>query len=132
MVIFPGAIGIISVVACACAGCWYLIKGNPRPTGVQPLKTEGGRLAWWIPTQIMQGLGILLLLVGVILLIYYWLIFDTSVSVSPDFYFASGGITRVNNIGLMADRQNGLIVSGILIGIGFACTIFGRGPGKKS
>src|ERR1700728_2196013 len=61
MIIFPGYIGIIAVVAGACAVCWHLVKGKSRPIGVQSSKTESGYMARWIPTQIMEGLGVLLL-----------------------------------------------------------------------
>lgn len=50
--------------------------------------------------------GILLLLGGLVVTAFFYFGFDTSVE---------SGVGRVNNIGLMADRQNG-----ILIGLGLA------------
>ena len=46
-------------------------------------------------------IGALLLLGGLVITVYFFFLFDPSVS---------SGMGRVNNIGLMADRQNGIIV----------------------
>jgi hypothetical protein len=54
----------------------------------------------------VQTLGGLLLLMGLVAAAYFFLFFDQSVE--------SGSGGRVNNVGLMADRHNG-----ILVGLGF-------------
>ena len=59
----------------------------------------------------MQTLGAVLLIAGIALAAYFFLAFDASVE---------SGYGRVNNIGLMADRQNGIIIG---IGLGVAGTI---------
>ena len=59
----------------------------------------------------MQTLGALMLIAGIALAAYYFLAFDASVQ---------SGSTRVNNFGLMADRQNGIIIG---IGLGLVGTI---------
>jgi hypothetical protein len=58
----------------------------------------------------LAALGWILLLGGIACTGYYFLLFDTSVAVPAQHMFGEqivGG--RVNNIGLMADRQNGII-----------------------
>ena len=57
----------------------------------------------------VRVLGLLLAFVGLGIAGYFLLMFDTSVG--------SGGY-RVNNLGLMSDRQNGLIGGGILAVVG--------------
>ena len=59
----------------------------------------------------MRALGILLMTGGIILLIYALVFMDTSV-------YAGYDIGRVNNIGLMSQRQNYVIVSSAAIIIG--------------
>ena len=59
----------------------------------------------------MQTLGVVMLIAGIALAAYFFLAFDASVE---------SGYGRVNNIGLMADRQNGIIIG---IGLGVAGTI---------
>jgi hypothetical protein len=53
------------------------------------------------------GFGVLLFIVGLGVAGYFFLAFDTSVE---------SGYGRVNNLGLMADRQNGIII-GIGLGV---------------
>jgi hypothetical protein len=57
-------------------------------------------------------LGFLACLGGVAAMMYYWLFFDTTV--------IAGGLA-VNNIGLMQDRQSGIIVGVAFAVIGLAC-----------
>jgi hypothetical protein len=59
----------------------------------------------------LRAVGILLLLGGLAIAAYFFLAFETSVE---------SGIGRVNNLGLMADRQNGIILG---IGLGVVGTI---------
>jgi hypothetical protein len=59
----------------------------------------------------LQILGVLLLVVGLGVAAYFFLAFDASVE---------SGAGRVNNLGLMADRQNGIIIG---IGLGVVGTI---------
>lgn len=70
----------------------------------------------------MRTLGISILIIGIILGIYA-LSMDTSVQVnySGDSF---GLPDRVNNLGLMNDRQNYLIVAGVLLIIGTIISIF--------
>jgi len=66
---------------------------------IQPQKLAGGSSG-------LRRVGILLLLAGLVVTAFFFFGFDTSVD---------SGVGRVNNLGLMADRQNG-----ILIGLGLA------------
>lgn len=59
----------------------------------------------------LRTIGILLLLGGLAVSAYFFLAFDTSVE---------SGMGRVNNLGLMADRQNGIILG---IGLSVVGTI---------
>jgi hypothetical protein len=68
---------------------------SPRSTGSSGLRT----------------VGILLMLGGLAIVGYFFLAFETSVD---------SGIGRINNLGLMADRQNGIIIG---IGLGVVGTI---------
>ena len=59
----------------------------------------------------VKGGGVPILCVGVALVVYYWLIFDPSVEVpTTELMGRQMGGGRVNNLGLMADRQNGIII----------------------
>ena len=70
----------------------------------------------------MRTFGIIILIVGIILGIYA-LSMDTSVQVN--YSGNSFGLPdRVNNLGLMNDRQNYLIVAGVLSIIGTIILIF--------
>ena len=62
-------------------------------------------------TSSLYGLGALLLVAGCAVVGYFFFVFDPSVE---------SGVGRVNNLGLMADRQNGIIIG---IGLGVAGTI---------
>lgn len=59
----------------------------------------------------LRTFGTLLLVVGLAAAAYFFLVFDASVE---------SGVGRINNLGLMADRQNGIIVG---IGLGVVGTI---------
>ena len=82
-----------------------------------------------------SGLGVLGLLVflgGFGALIYYWQFYDTSVVVPSQTIFGHTiGGSRVHNIGLMQDRQKGMIISGVFAALGFVCAIIGQRGAKK-
>lgn len=67
----------------------------------------------------MRQFGLLLLIGGVLGTAYFFMFFDTSVAVSAGEF--SG---RVNNIGLMSDRQNGLIASLVSATVGTLILVF--------
>ena len=95
----------------------HLVRGGAYdwldpPASSSPKPDEGGSPG-------IRVLGLLLLLGGLGLAGYYFLAFDTSV-VTPTTTILGTTIggDRVNNIGLMADRQNGIL-------IGMGCAILG-------
>ncbi|WP_336195697.1 zinc ribbon domain-containing protein [Hafnia paralvei] len=71
----------------------------------------------------MRFMGVLLLIVGAIVIIYA-LSMDVSVLTSYG--------NRVNNIGLMAARQNSTLVGGIIIVCGLLMTLFGKGAQRAA
>lgn len=72
--------------------------------------------------KLLEYLGILMLLGGIAGTVYFFGFFNTTVTTEPiSFMGQSVGGQQVNNLGLMADRQNGLIVS---IGSAVLGTIF--------
>jgi len=66
----------------------------------------------------MKTIGLTLFTVGFILMMYALLIMDTSVPVDYPAGNSYGLPDRVNNLGLMSQRQSYLIASGIIIIIG--------------
>jgi hypothetical protein len=67
--------------------------------------------------------GIVMLVSGSLGLLYYRLLFDSTV------YSSYSG--RIHNIGLMQDRQIGLIISGLAVILGFVCVLIGRASAKS-
>jgi hypothetical protein len=68
-----------------------------------------------------------MLLGGVLAACYFLFLFDTSVAVpTTEFMGVSVGGGRVNNIGLMADRQNGIIFSLGIAVLGMFLMFLGR------
>lgn len=65
----------------------------------------------------MKGLGIFLLIVGIV---------GAVASFSMDVTVATGYGGRVNNIGLMASKQNYILISCFVILCGFLAVIFGK------
>jgi len=63
----------------------------------------------------MRALGFLLLLVGGSAAFYFLAVFDPSVDVPATTIMGQSiGGGRVNNLGLMADRQNGIVISSVV------------------
>jgi hypothetical protein len=86
-----------------------------RNVGVQPKGDELNKL--------LEYLGILMLLGGVASTVYFVGFFNTTVTTESVSFMGQsiGGGQQINNLGLMADRQNGLIVS---VGSAVLGTIF--------
>jgi len=82
--------------------------------------------------SVLRIFGLLAFLSGLGILLYYWQCFDTTVSVpTQEFLGQTVGGGRVNNIGLMQDRQNGIIVGGIIAVLGFICGVISEPLNKK-
>ena len=70
-----------------------------------------------------RGLGIGLIFTGLATLLYFLNFYDTSIEVTNKHFYGGTELTRVNNLGLMQNRQNGIIVGGLLSLIGVICTL---------
>ncbi|MCX7826817.1 MAG: hypothetical protein N2689_14850, partial [Verrucomicrobiae bacterium] len=98
-----------------------------QPRFAQPKASAGSG-----GTQALTFLGVIMFVGGMIGLIYYWQFFDTSVSVPIERFFGQTfGGGRVHNIGLMQERQSGMIISGIAAALGFICVLLGQYVGKR-
>lgn len=102
-----------------CSKCG-LAFGQPVPgpqPGYQPHIVPSGAASGGSP--VLRVFGCLILLGGLALAGYYFIIFDASVAVN---YQDGAGVLdmpeRVNNLGLMAERQNGVLIGmgGALLG----------------
>lgn len=71
---------------------------------------------------ILPFLGAILFLIGLGALLYYWQFFDTTVGTqSVEILGQRIGGGRVHNIGLLQDRQNGMILGAAAAILGFVC-----------
>jgi hypothetical protein len=66
-----------------------------------------------------RTLGDVIFILGVLGLLYFYQM-DTTVPLSDSEFF--GKNKRIHNIGLMQERQNGLILSGLAVGVGVLCS----------
>ena len=77
--------------------------------------------------SVLRVLGLIAFIVGFGIFIYYWRFFDTTVSVpTMELFGQTIGGGQVNNIGLMQDKQNGLLFGGIVTVLGFICSLVGE------
>ena len=66
-----------------------------------------------------KSLGLTLMIAGMAGALYFFIAFNTSIEVPKSEVLGQAiGGNRINNIGLMNDRQNGLILSGIIAIVG--------------
>jgi len=81
---------------------------------------------------IKKFLGAILFLGGACFAVYYFQM-DTSVAVpTTEILGQTIGGGRVNNLGLLADRQNGLIVSCLVAVLGLALVAFGESEARAA
>jgi hypothetical protein len=110
-----------------------------RSTAGQPVRSPTTASASTTSTTSPWNIfGGILLAVGIVVLIYFVAVFDTTVSVSDvnsqlglDTSSYNLGIDRVNNIGLMNDQRNGIIVAVLMLVGGVALIVVGamqKGP----
>ena len=110
--------------AIKCKHCGEMIN---KP--IAQLEEEAGSNK--IPT--LTILGVLLFLGGFGTLLYFWMFFDPSVTIpTQEFMGQTIGGGKINNLGLMNDRQNGIIVSSLFTLIGFICIILGQNSKSKA
>lgn len=100
----PDCFRDVSDAAPVCPGC-----GRPLAAAVlqkgKPGEITGG-----------QAVGVILALLGLLGIAYFLLLFEVSVRVPVrEILGTTVGGGRVNNIGLMQDRQNGLLLTGAAV-----------------
>ena len=66
----------------------------------------------------------LLIILGVLLVFFFGLVYDTTV---PVYEFAPTHSPRIHNLGLMQNRLIGVVVGVLLIVVGVILTVAGRG-----
>ena len=112
--------------AIKCKHCGEMLSAKQSAQSMpEPTKQLGGN-------SMLRIFGLLTFLAGFGVLIYYWQFFDTSVPVPTQELFGQiigGG--RVHNIGLMAERQNGIAVGSVIAILGFICVLIGEYAHKK-
>ncbi len=75
----------------------------------------------------LKFLGAILFIGGLIAAVYYYQFFDTSVAVPVQEVFGQQiGGGRVHNIGLLQQRQNGLMIGGAVAAGGFLLLVLGQ------
>lgn len=80
-----------------------------------------------VSSSFLKGLGAILFLGGVAAGIYFYAYFDTSIAVpAVEILGERVGGGRVHNIGLLQERQNGLILSGLAAAVGLILVVLGE------
>jgi hypothetical protein len=72
----------------------------------------------------LRTLGVVLICVGLCLVLYFWVLYDTTVPVYPQAYPAIPD--RVYNVGLMHNRTVGVMIGIGCLAAGVALALFGR------
>lgn len=108
-----------------CPRCGALVPSQAKPKGCGETSPPGP--ATQSSGSLYSGslVGSLMLIGGLIGAAYFFFFFETSVDVPPQKIFGQT-VERVNNLGLMAQRQNGIIFSfGVAI-VGALIEFFSR------
>jgi hypothetical protein len=120
----------IQDAAIKCKHCGEMLTAA-APASIPP---ETERLSQPPPKRGSPGLkvfGVLLMIVGISVVTYFFKYYDTSVShhhAGTDIWAPD----RVVNIGLMQDRQNGIIIGLAIAGAGFASFLAGHFVHRKA
>lgn len=79
-------------------------------------------------SPVLRIVGALLLILGAGSAVYYYQYFDTAVVTEPIVVLGQsyGGGQRVNNLGLMQERQNGLMLGAGGAVVGLALLLYGQ------
>lgn len=114
--------------AIKCRHCGESIQSPAaRSAGSRP------RSAPAVSSGFLRGLGAILFLGGLAVAVYFYAYFDTSVAVpGVELFGETIGGGRVHNIGLMQERQNGLILSALAAAVGLICVIMGERQTRDS
>jgi hypothetical protein len=114
--------------AIKCKHCGEMLTGpvpdSPANSSSEPWDTSNSG------PSVVRVLGLLLFLGGFIALIYFWQFYDTSVP-TQEFVGQPFPGGRVHNIGLMQDRQIGILIGGMCAALGVVFAIIGHSRPKK-
>lgn len=78
-------------------------------------------------SPVLRVVGALLFILGAAAGVYYFRFFDTSVEIPTiSLLGQTFGGDRVNNLGLMQDRQNGLILGVVVCVVGLALLLYAQ------
>lgn len=107
----------IKVDAIKCKHCGEMLAAAP----VSPSRERQSGS----PT--LRALGAILFIGGLVAAVYYFQYFDTTVA-SPqiEIFGQTVGGGRVHNIGLMQERQSGLLIGGAIAAAGFILVLVGQ------
>lgn len=105
--------------AIKCKHCGEMVTGTPQPPPAPaPPRKSGQPLA--------KVAGMLLLLGGLGTLSFFLMFYDTGVDVPSEKIMGQEiGGGKVHNLGLMQNRQNGIIVGSVMAAAGLACLLVG-------
>jgi hypothetical protein len=106
-----------------CRYCWEFLESTACASASSALPSPAGQRT----LSPLQRFGILIFVLGFAAGFYFFAIFDTSVAVPiTEVAGRSFGGGRVNNFGLMSQRQNGIIVCCVVALIGLILLVAGR------
>ncbi len=106
--------------AIKCKHCGELLDGTTRA----PATPSTG-------SPVLRIVGALLFIVGAATAVYYYRFFDTSVATeSVTVLGRTFGGDRVHNIGLMQDRQNGIMLAALSSVVGLALLLYAQKRGR--
>jgi hypothetical protein len=112
--------------AIKCKHCGEMLTTASQSSAVSPPLQKAS-----IPD--LKPIGLLLLVAGLVTVAYFLEFYDTSVEVPEATIMGqSVGGGRVHNVGLMQNRQNGIVVGSVLAAAGLACFLVGQYAGSKS
>jgi len=112
--------------AIKCRHCGEMVSAQPAAAATPlPARKTG--------SPALKVIGLLLLAAGIGAVAYFVGFYDTSVDVPETAIMGqSVGGGRVHNVGLMQNRQNGIIVGSVIAAAGLACFLVGQYSGRKS
>ena len=116
----------IQDAAIKCKHCGEMLTTASQLSAVSPPLQKAG-----IPA--LKPIGLLLLVAGLVTVAYFLKFYDTSAEVPEATIMGQTvGGGSVHNVGLMQNRQNGIIVGSVIVAAGLACSLVGQYAGRKS
>ena len=115
----------ISDLAVACPHC-----GRPLSIHQPTISPDIGTTAERTTVRALspaQGAGLSACALGMTIVLYFFMVFDSSVEVPSTIILGQEvGGGRVENIGLLNQRQNGIIVGGLILVVGVVLLVVGK------